>query len=116
MKLSSSSNLHVTSIFLAILFTVVGCNVPPPEGKKNGDRIKHNYIVLLDLSDRLIVQPNQPQRDKQIIKSLYSSFENKVKRDLYIKSRDEFRVVIAPQLGTGLRRDDFEDRLYVNMD
>ncbi|MEJ0033857.1 MAG: hypothetical protein WDO15_27540 [Bacteroidota bacterium] len=101
---------------LFVLLATVGCNLPSPEKKTAKLRVKHNYIVLLDLSDRLIVQPNQPQRDKQIIKSLYNVFENNVKHDLYIKSRDEFRVVIAPQLGTGLRRDDFEDRLYVNMD
>ena len=103
-------------ILVIVLLALAGCNLPAPEKKTAKLRVKHNYIVLLDLSDRLIVQPNQPQRDKQIIKSLYSVFESKVKRDLYIKSRDEFRVVIAPQMGTGLRRDDFEDRLYVNMD
>ena len=99
----------------AMLLLLVSCNLPKPDQKPRALRAKHNYIVLLDLSDRLIVQPNQPQRDKQIIRSLYNVFEEKVKHDLYIKSRDEFRVVIAPQLGTGLRRDDFEERLYVNM-
>lgn len=98
-----------------VMVAVMSCNLPAPEKKVKPMRVKHNYIVLLDLSDRLIVQANQPQRDKQIIRSLYSAFESKVKKDLYIKSRDEFRVVIAPQLGAGLRRDDFEDRLYVNM-
>src|SRR3954468_11587628 len=97
-------------LIAASLLLLSSCNLPKPEKKKTAMRVKHNYIVLLDLSDRLIVQPNQPHRDKQIIKSLYSVSEEKVKRDLYIKSRDEFRVVIAPQLGTGLRRDDFEDR------
>jgi hypothetical protein len=97
------------------LLALVACKLPAPDKKPAKVRVKHNYIVLLDLSDRLIVQPNQPQRDKQIIESLYSVFEEKVRRDLYIKSRDEFKVVIAPQLGTGLHRDDFEDRLYVNM-
>ena len=63
----------------------------------------------------MIVQKNQPERDKQIIKQLYDLFETKVKRDLYIKSRDELKIVIAPQLGSGLRREVFEDRLYVNM-
>ena len=103
------------ALLVSVLITAVSCNLPAPEKKKASPRIKHNYIVLLDLSDRLIVQANQPQRDKQIIKSLYNVFETKVKKDLYIKSRDEFKVVIAPQLGAGLRRDDFEDRLYVNM-
>jgi len=101
-------------LFVVLLISA-SCNLPKPEKKTAKLRTKHNYIVLLDLSDRLIVQPNQPQRDKQIIKSLYTVFESQVRKDLYIKSRDEFRVVIAPQLGTGLRRDDFEDRLYVNM-
>lgn len=103
------------ALLMAVLVTAVSCNLPAPEKKKTAMRTKHNYIVLLDLSDRLIVQSNQPARDKQIIKNLYTVFENKVKRDLYIKSRDEFKVVIAPQLGAGLRRDEFEDRLYVNM-
>ena len=96
-----------------IAISLVACSVPPE--KKSQPRIKHNYIVLVDLSDRLIVQPNQPERDKQIIKSLYSIFEEKVKYDLYIKSGDEMKVVMAPQLGAGLRREVFEDRLYVNM-
>ncbi len=98
-----------------VLGLLAGCSLPQPEKKASVARVKHNYIVLLDLSDRLIVQPDQPQRDKEIIRSLYQTFEDQVRKDLYIKSRDEFRVVIAPQLGTGLRRDDFEDRLYVNM-
>jgi len=92
------------------------CSLPKPDKKEKEVRTKHNYIVLLDLSDRLIVQPGQPSRDKQIIRSLYSVFEEKVKNDLYIKSRDEIKVVMAPQRGSGLRRDVFEDRLYVNME
>lgn len=101
---------------LSALILLASCTLPSPEKKEAMKRTKHNYIILLDLSDRLIVQENQPERDKQIIRSLYTLFEEKVRRDLYIKSRDEIKVVIAPQLGAGLRRDVFEDRLYVNMD
>jgi hypothetical protein len=95
---------------------VTSCNIPAPEEKKSKPRVKHNYIVLLDLSDRLIVQDNQPERDKQIIKHLYSMFEEKVRKDLYIRSNDQIKVVIAPQRGTRLNREEFEDRLYVNME
>jgi len=102
------------SIILIVTLTMAACKLPSPE-KKNVHRVKHNYIVLLDLSDRLIVQQNQPERDKQIIKSLYGLFEEKVRKDLYIKSRDEIKVVIAPQTGSGIKRDEFEDRLYINM-
>jgi hypothetical protein len=102
------------SIFLLTLLSLAACKLPSPP-KKQITRIKHNYIVLLDLSDRLIVQRNQPERDKEIIKSLYTLFEEKVRKDLYIKSRDEIKVVIAPQVGSGMKRDEFEDRLYINM-
>jgi hypothetical protein len=100
--------------WMLVVFILVSCKLPAPE-KKNGTRVKNNFIVLLDLSDRLIVQPDQPARDKQIVKSLYSLFEDKVRKDLYIKSRDEIKVVIAPQVGSGMKRDVFEDRLYINM-
>lgn len=98
-----------------LAYVLFSCKLPAPE-KKNTARVKNNFIVLVDLSDRLIVQPDQPARDKQIIKSLYAMFEEKVKKDLYIKSRDEIKVVIAPQVGSGMKRDVFEDRLYVNME
>jgi hypothetical protein len=98
-----------------ILISAVGCKLPSPEKKKSEPRTSHNYIILLDLSDRLIVQDNQPDRDKEIIKDLYYLFEMKVRKELYIKSSDQIKVVMAPQLGAGLRRDVFEDRLYVNM-
>ncbi|HEU5290911.1 MAG TPA: caspase family protein [Cyclobacteriaceae bacterium] len=102
-------------ILLSAILFLSGCNLPAPEKKESTLRVKHNYIILLDLSDRLIVQDNQPERDKRLIRSLYTLFEEKVKRELYIKSRDEIKVVIAPQRGTRLKRDVFEDRLYVNM-
>lgn len=112
------NNIHkVVALGVSCILLMAGsCTLPPPDQKKGEVRIKHNYIVLVDLSDRLIVQDNQPSRDQQIIRSLYTLFESKVKKDLYIRSRDEMKVVIAPQRGTGLRRDDFEDRLYVNME
>lgn len=103
------------TVFALMLF-LAGCKLPAPEKKEKVERVKHNYIVLLDLSDRLIIQDNQPERDKKIIENLYGLFEEKVKKDLYIKSGDEIKVVIAPQRGARLKRDDFEDRLYVNMD
>jgi hypothetical protein len=90
--------------------------VNSPNQSKKTVKVKHNYIVLLDLSDRLIVQDKQPERDKEIIRELYKLFENRVKRNLYIKSRDEIKVVMAPQKGTRLSREVFEDKLYVNME
>jgi hypothetical protein len=96
-----------------LLVLCMACQPPMPEKKSLS--VKHNYIILLDLSDRIIIQPEQPQRDKEIVQAIYKLFEAKVKKDLYIKSRDEIKVVIAPQKGSGLRTDNFEDQLYINM-
>ena len=101
-------------ILIMFLFVITGCEFPKP--KQKSVKVKHNYIVLLDLSDRLIVQEKQPERDMEIIKELYKLFENRVKRNLYIKSRDEIKVVMAPQKGSRLRREVYEDKLYVNME
>ena len=104
-------------IIVLVLLMLAGCKMPTPPEKKNKEAsVKHNYIILLDLSDRLIVQDNQPERDKEIIRTLYNMFEDKVKKELYIKSQDEIKVVMAPQRGSGLKRDVFEDRLYINME
>jgi hypothetical protein len=102
-------------ILIALIFHL-GCNIPNPKKKSRKMGVKHNYIVLLDLSDRLIIQENQPDRDKKIIKELYSLYEDRVKKNLYIKARDEIKVVIAPQKGSQLKEEVFEDQLYVNMD
>ena len=107
-------NLSKIVLFVISVILFDSCNAPPPA--KAELKEKYNYIILLDLSDRLIVQENQPARDLDIIKHIYGIFEEKVKKSLYIKSRDEIKVVIAPQKGSGLATHIFEDRLYVNMD
>lgn len=99
--------------FCLLILWFVSCKTPPPEKKVIKE--KHNYIILLDLSDRIIVQENQPARDIELIRYLYNLFEEKVKKDLYIKSRDEIKVVIAPQKGSGLPTINFEEKLYMNM-
>lgn len=102
------------TLAIAVLILAASCKLPEPE--KNTIEVKHNYIVLLDLSDRLIVQKDQPSRDKELIKHIYAQFGERVKKKLYIRSRDEIKVVIAHQKGSGLYRAEFEDRLYVNME
>ena len=100
-------------VFLLLL--LASC-MPPQEQKEVTPVVKHNYIILLDLSDRLIVQDNQPERDKELIKQIYTLFEERVKEHLYLRSRDEIRVVIAPQRGAGLQNEIYEDSLYTNME
>jgi hypothetical protein len=101
---------------ICIVFSLMLGACQSPQPVKKTPTIKNNFIILVDLSDRLIVENDQPLRDKEIIKSIYTLFEQKVKKDLYIKSRDEIKVVIAPQKGSGIQNEIYEDKLYVNME
>ena len=101
-------------VFIALML-LTSC-MPPQEEKELPTPVKHNYIILLDLSDRLIVQDNQSERDIELIKQIYTLFEERVRKQLYIRSRDEIRVVIAPQRGADLRSEVYEDSLYTNIE
>ena len=94
-------NLITLGLTGVMLFLAVGCKLPSPDKKKSEVRVNHNYIILLDLSDRLIVQQNQPERDKEIIRDLYSLFEEKVRKELYIKSGDPDQSRHGSPIGCG---------------
>ena len=98
-----------------VMLLLVSC-MPPPEEKEISTPVQHNYIILLDLSDRLIVQDNQPERDKELIRHLYTLFEERVRKHLYLRSRDEIKVVIAHQRGAGLKSEVYEDSLYIDIE
>ncbi len=98
-----------------VMLLLASC-MPPPEEKEISTPVKHNYIILLDLSDRLIVQDNQPERDKELIRHLYTLFEERVRKHLYLRSRDEIKVVIAHQRGANLKSEIYEDSLYIDIE
>ena len=65
-------------------------------------KIQYNFIILLDLSDRLTKntpQENtlQVEKDKEIIRNLLSIFVGEVKAKLYINSQDSIKIAVAPQ-------------------
>lgn len=101
---------------IALFLLLLASCMPPQEDKEISTPVKHNYIILLDLSDRLIVQVNQPERDKELIRHIYTLFEDRVRKHLYLRSRDEIKVVIAHQRGAGLQNEVFEDSLYISME
>ncbi|MFC3809781.1 hypothetical protein [Lacihabitans lacunae] len=74
---------------------------------------QNNYIVLLDLSDRLLTV-GQSARDKALIQEVFKRFETDVRQKLIIHSKDCFKVVIGPQIG-GVQTDRFENLLTINM-
>ena len=90
-----------------VLLNIFSC-APPPE-REVKPYIKHNYIVLLDLSDRLIIEKDQPERDKYLINEIYKAFEQKVRLGMYVRSTDKIRVVIAPQESSPVKIENYEN-------
>lgn len=72
-----------------------------------------SYIVLLDLSDRLLTV-DQTNRDKRLIQDVFARFEGIVRQKFIINSSDCFKVVIAPQQG-GIITETYENELYISM-
>lgn len=73
-----------------------------------------NYIILLDLSDRLLAD-GQDQRDIPIIQGIYDEFTKQVRKNLVINSLDRFQVLIAPQKKVNYNPANYQNRLYLNM-
>jgi hypothetical protein len=96
-------------LLLTGLFFLWGCNefqqavkdakkeIPPPP--------RDNYIILLDLSDRILFN-NQQQvpKDISVIKTIYGVFKSKMRvkdpTHLYYNLNDKLKVLIAPQKTT----------------
>jgi hypothetical protein len=85
---------------------------PPPP--------KDNYIILLDLSDR-ILEDNQQQigKDLTAIKNIYGFFKSNLnKKDpshLYYALNDKLKVLIAPQKSTPRKLYDASDLLRLDL-
>jgi len=85
---------------------------PPPP--------KDNYIVLLDLSDR-ILEDNQQQvaKDLTVIKNIYGFFKSNLnKKDpahLYYTLNDKLKVLIAPQKSTPRKLYESSDLLRIDL-
>ncbi len=78
-----------------------------------GQSTAKNYVVLLDLSDRLLTA-QQPERDKAIIQAIFKSFEEQVRKNYYIYSHDSFKVAIIPQEG-GIDEQRYTQELFIDM-
>lgn len=86
-----------------------GCNEieeAVKDAKKDGSAPpKDNYIVLLDLSDRILYN-NQQQvpKDIQVIQSIYAAFKSKLNAKdptrLYFTVNDKLKLMVAPQRTT----------------
>ena len=85
------------------------------KGEMQTKAINENYVILLDLSDRLIQNPDQVNIDTSVIRAVFEKFEKSVQRNLVIKSKDRFSIRIIPQRGSSLPANAFENYLSLDM-
>ena len=102
------------NILFIISFAIVlySCTT---RGEMQTKSINENYVVVLDLSDRLIQNPNQVNIDTSVIRAIFEKFEKSVQRNLVIKSKDRFSIRIIPQQGSSLPSNNFENSLSIDM-
>jgi len=112
------SRIILLSIILTVivgagfLFTQNGSK--PKSATKSSSKTQEQFIVLLDLSDR-IIQPGQIDADKSLIKATYEEFERKAYSKLVINSKDKFHVFIAPQKNLPFDKDIETEKLSIDL-
>ena len=98
------------AILLVIIISSCGC-------RQNNDQIfpkKHNYVIILDLSDRLL-NSGQAEKDSAIITAVFNEFEKTARNPLIVTSYDRFVIRIIAQKGSPLHQDFYENKLNLDL-
>jgi len=75
-----------------------------------------NFVVVLDLSDRIIQRQDQINIDTSVISAVFEEFQKSVRiKHLVVKSTDKFSIRIIPQKGSKLPSDFFENTMSIDM-
>ena len=98
-------------LFASILLLFISCGCEEEKVEKKPE----NYIVLLDLSDRILA-PEQLDKDFALIATAFKSFEKQARQNLVISSKDRFSIKIIPQKNSPLNVNHYEDLLQLYLD
>jgi len=100
--------------FLLTVIAIQGCSSEAAE--INAGDMQNNYVILLDLSDRIIQKQDQITIDTSAIRVVLDEFQRKVRENhLVVKSKDRFSIRIIPQKGSNLRPDLYENTMSIDM-
>lgn len=100
----------ITLLIFTVLSLASCTDKAKPASKKS-----NNFIVILDLSDRIL---NQEQLDKDIylIQHYFQVFEKKSRKNLVLNSKNRFSIKIIPQKNSPLNYAKYEDLLHFYLD
>ena len=105
-----ATSILIPAILLIFIISSCGC-------RQNNDQvipIKHNYVVVLDLSDRLL-NNGQSEKDSALIMAAFNEFEKTARNPLIVTSNDRFTIRIIPQNGSSLLKDNYENKLSIDL-
>lgn len=101
------------NLFTIALIIILGINTNCFAGK---GPTQYNFVVVLDLSDRLLT-PGQVEKDKQLIQTAFNSFYERVKTEhAYILSKSSFKIAIPRQRNSSLNTSFYMDALSITLD
>lgn len=103
-------NMLTVIAFSIILYS---CNTTAIDTSKI--KKSNNYVVVIDLSDRIIQRQDQAEIDTIAIRALFEKFEKSVQQNLTVKSADKFLLRIIPQNKSSLPVSFFENNLSIDM-
>ena len=103
-----------TNLFSAIIISLFIVSCSTGKSSTATDKQSENYIVLLDLSDRLL-NDKQAEQDIELIYHIFEQYESIVRNNLIINSKDKFRIVMAPQEKMAINRSLSESMFYLDM-
>ena len=103
----------IFTAFSILIASGIGCTAPPPENKPSKPS---NIIVILDTSDRVskIKSPGQAKIDIEIAKGIVDLFEQRVRKDLYIRSHHRIAFVVPEQPDTTPIPQEIIGKLMIN--
>ena len=81
---------------LLLMYLLAGCASEPTKTPLAAPLRRDNYVVLLDLSDRLL-QAGQVSRDTALIGQVLATYRAGVATKLFVGSADRLKIVLAPQ-------------------
>ncbi len=116
-----NAKIGFSKVFLLIIIGLVlaGCSntesntKESPKSKLNTKSL--NVLILLDLSDRIIVQEGQIDRDKEILKHISSEMVNIIRDNRVDESKEIIKISIADQNNIPYSTLLFHDSLYFKM-
>lgn len=98
---------------LSTIIVLYSCQTSAAD--KNINPISDNFVVILDLSDRLIHNNHQVDFDTAAISAVFQKFEKSVQRNLVVKSNDKFSIRIIPQNNSRIDINNLQNSLSIDL-